>query len=324
MHRVSVVIVCMNRLDILRPCLDSIRKYTRSSYEVFVVAYMFSEENLATLRRDYPWVAVILSNELRGFSENNNLALKQASGEFCFIVNDDTFMEMPVIDLLIEDFGKQPSASVISPNIVYPDGRPQSCGRGPFNARVFMKHYLHVRNEVKPTKYTMREGLFRTYGLNGACFMIRTGVFREVGFFDETYTFTPEDIALGEMLNRKGYEVWADRGIKISHIANATASRMETAIKPTRVRGSLILYSSLSHLKNPQVREHNRLIWFLLAAFVWLFEAMRGLKYLFLDCSEPGSRNWIMSRTARNVRRCAFSRKSTKEIFTTLYRELYP
>ena len=76
------------------------------------------------------------------------------------------------------------------------------------------------------------------------------------------------------------------------------------------------------HLKNPQIKEHNRLILFFLASFVWLFEAMRCLKYLFLDCSVPGSRNWIMSRTARNVRRYALSHKSTKEIFTSLYREL--
>lgn len=324
MPEVSIVIVCMNRPDILYPCLDGIRAHTKASYEAFVVAYMFSEENLAALRRDYPWVKIVISSELRGFSENNNLALRHISGKFCFIVNDDTVMEMPVIDRLLEDFRRQPSATVISPNIVYPDGRPQSLGREPFTARTFMKHYLHVRNEVKTTKYTMREGLFRTYGMNGACFMIRSDTFRELGFFDETYTFTPEDIALGEMLNKRGYEVWADGDIRIAHIANATASRMETAIKPTRVRGALILYSSLRHLKNPQQRAHNKLLCFLLGCFVWTFEAVRGVKYLFLDCSDPGSRNWIMSRTARNVRRYAFSCKSTKEIFTKLYRELYP
>ena len=72
---VSIVIVCMDRMDLLRPCLDSIRKNTSVTYETFVVAYMFSEANLAVLKAGYPWVTVVESRELRGFAENNNLAL---------------------------------------------------------------------------------------------------------------------------------------------------------------------------------------------------------------------------------------------------------
>ena len=44
---VSVVIVCMNRPDILFPCLDSLREGNADAVlETFVVAYRFSAENL--------------------------------------------------------------------------------------------------------------------------------------------------------------------------------------------------------------------------------------------------------------------------------------
>ena len=75
---VSIVIVSMNKTEYLFPCLDSIREHTSVTYETLVVAYMFSTENLEMLRRRYPWVTVIESLELRGFAENNNLALRQA------------------------------------------------------------------------------------------------------------------------------------------------------------------------------------------------------------------------------------------------------
>lgn len=309
---VSIVIVCMDRMDLLRPCLDSIRRHTSVEYETFVVAYMFSEGNLSALKAEYPWVKVIESRELRGFAENNNLALEEVRGKYTFIVNDDTYFDTPVIDSLVADFAKLPdSAAVVSPNIIFPDGRVQTCGRRKMNAWTYMAHYLHRFNETRKTRWTMQEGLFKTYNLNGAAFLAKTEAFSRMGWFDERYTFTPEDIALGTMFNEHGYGVYADADVRICHIANSTASRMETAIKPTRVRGALIFYS--------------RGFWptyLLLGVYVWLVEACRGIKYLFRDCSDPSSHNAIMAATARNVRRSIFTTKSTKEIFTKYYNEL--
>ena len=77
---VSIVIVCMDNWDNLSRCLDSIRANTSVTYEVLVTAYLFSKENLDRLRKGYPWVKIVESDEIRGFSENNNLALRQAVG----------------------------------------------------------------------------------------------------------------------------------------------------------------------------------------------------------------------------------------------------
>lgn len=324
---VSIVIVSMNNIKCLFPCLDSIKQHTSLSYETLVVAYMFSPENLDLVSQKYPWVTIIESNELRGFAENNNLALEQAKGRYCFIVNDDTLMSMPVIDRLVEDMQQLPeNTAAISPKIVFPDGKVQTCGRGPWTPWRYLCHYLHMVDETKKTRWTMQEGIFQTYTLNGACFLAKTDIFRSAGWFDTTYTFTPEDIALGTLFNKTGYLVYTDSDIEITHIANATASRMEAAIKPTRVRGSLIFYSSLGNLTSPQGESRcNRLTYALLGSFIWCFEALRGIKYLFCDCSaksERSCRNRIMRDTAANVRKNIFTHKSTKEIFVELYNKI--
>ena len=311
MPKVSVVIVCMDRPDLLNPCLESIRAHNRTELEVWVVAYRFSEENLSRLRADWPAVKVVESRELRGFSENNNLALRQVTGEYSFIVNDDTLMRMPVIDRLLADFDRLPAdAAVVSPKIVFPDGRVQTSGRAPWTAWRYVKHYLHLVDETVPTPWSMQEGLFRTWTVNGACFLVRTEVFREAGWFDETYTFTPEDIALGHRINELGYTVWSDADVEITHLAGGTVSRMETAIKPTRVRGALQFYSGGSKLR-----------YALLGAFVWSVEACRRLRYRFADRSDPGSHAAIMYATAGNVMRSVFTKRTSKEIFTELYRQ---
>ena len=312
MPKVSVVIVCMDRPDLLNPCLESLRAHNRTELEIWVVAYRFSAENLARLQADWPAVKVVESRELRGFSENNNLALRQVTGDYCFIVNDDTLMRMPVIDRLLADFDRLPAdAAVVSPKIVFPDGRVQTSGRAPWTAWRYVKHYLHLVDETVPTPWSMKEGLFRTWTVNGACFLVRTDVFRQAGWFDETYTFTPEDIAIGHKINEMGYTVWSDADVEITHLAGGTVSRMEAAIKPTRVRGALQFYSGGSPLK-----------YALLGAFVWSVEAFRRLKYLFADRSDPQSHAAIMYATSGNVMRSVFTRRTAKEIFTELYRQV--
>ena len=251
MPKVSVVIVCMNRPDLLYPCLEGIRAHTSVPYEVWVVAYMFSEENLTRLKVDWPDIKVVESRELRGFSENNNLALRQIDSDYCFIVNDDTLMSMPVIDRLVDDFGRLPAdAAVVSPKIVFPDGRVQTNGRAPWTAWRYVKHYLHRVDETVPTPWSMKDGLFRTWTVNGACF-------------------------------------------------------------PTRVRGALQFYSGGKPVK-----------YFLLGSFVWCVEALRRLKYLFADRSDPSSHASIMYATARNVMRSVFTKRTSKDIFIQLYSEI--
>ena len=294
---VSIVIVCMNRLDNLYPCLEGIRAHTGVPCETLVVAYRFSPENLARAQADFPWVRWIVSDGTRGFSENNNLALREARGQYCFVVNDDTLMQMPVIDRLVEDFARLPEdAAAVSPCIRFPDGRVQTCGRGPWTPWRYARHYLHLVDETRPTRWTMQEGLFRTYTLNGACFLIRTDVFREAGWFDERFFFTPEDIALGDLLNRRGCSVWTDADVSITHVAGGSVSALEAAIKPARVRGSLLFYGEPLLLK----------------LFICCFEALRVCKYAFLPRTP---RNTLMRRTAVNVLHTVFSGLSPKEIF---------
>ena len=305
MPEVSVVIVCMNRPDILYPCLESLRSCNSVSMEVLVVAYRFSAENLAGLRERFPWVKVVESEGVRGFSENNNLALRIARGKYCFVVNDDTLMSMPVVDRLVADMERLgPRVAAVSPRIVFPDGRLQTCGRAPWTPWRYVRHYLHLIDETKPSKWNpafvisseVEKSLFRTYTLNGAGFLARTDVFRDAGWFDERFFFTPEDIALGHRFNEMGYEVWADADIDITHIAGGTVSASEAAIKPARVRGSMIFYGEP----------------FLLKLFIWCFEALRVLKYTLLPASP---RNSTMKATARNVMKAVFSKLTPKEIF---------
>lgn len=293
MPEVSVVIVCMNRPDILFPCLDSLRDGNEEHIlETMVVAYNFSARNMEGLSEKYPWVTIVPSDGVRGFSENNNLALKHVKGRYCFILNDDTIVPPHTIGRLVQDLQSLPEeAAAVSPAIYFADGRLQTCGRTPWTPWRYFKHYLHLVDEG-----TSPSSMFQTYTLNGACFLIKTEAFKKAGWFDERYFFTPEDIALGHKLNDMGYTVWADASASITHYAGGSVSAMEQAIKPARVRGSMIFYGEPLWLK----------------LFIWCFEALRRVKYFFLPRK---GRNVIMAKTARNVQEAVFSHETPKELF---------
>lgn len=308
--QVSIVVVCMNNLKNLYPCLEGIRKYTTVSYETLVVAYLFSKENFEKVKRDFPWVTFIESNEIRGFSENNNLALRQAKGKYCYVLNDDTLMDTPVIDSLVETFERMPEdVAVVSPNIKFPDGRPQYCGRKNATFWIFMKRmFFPVHSD---SQYVYKTGIFETYNISGAAFLIKTNVFRAIGYFDEYYFFCPEDIAVSTLLRKKGYKCMVNADINQYHIQGGTWSVLQTATDPAHYKGLVRFYCGESLAKKTILT-----IFFVIRSIfrasiwgaIWCFSLKKKAKYKAVM--------YI------NVIRSLFSSKTPKEIFVLYYDQI--
>lgn len=299
----------MNRPDNLYPCLRSIEKYcTGETYETFVVAYRFSAENLERARADFPRVKFIVSDEIHGFSENNNLALRQAKGEYCLLLNDDTELRCDLMSKLAGDFSRLPGkTAIVSPKLVNPDGSLQLCGRPRYPAFCYVLQQWHLYKEhIDDTvgRRPLFPNVFKTTNISGAAFMIKTELFRQFGWFDESYFFTPEDIALSVKAGRLGYEVYVDGDAEVVHKWKATASRLSPAIRPAAVRGSLMFFSDGSRLR-----------YLLLAVPVWLAESAKFLKACLRCLFRPSAENLVKKRTFRENCRAIFSRKTPKQLF---------
>ena len=306
---VSVVIVSMNNPAMLALSLPSIQKHTSVPVEVFVVAYLFSPENLALVRKTYPWVTFIESNEIRGFAENNNLALRQTRGKYCFVVNDDTQWDFPVIDELVACFDRlPPEAAVVSPTILRADGTVQFCGRPPSS---LLNSFLYdICRHRLPSRFTNQKGLFLTYNISGAAFMIETDAFREMGWFDERYFFCPEDVALSTKLNKNGRRCYVFEPLRLTHIRSGSTRGSKTmlATKAAFVRGTVLFWKEAKPLQIVPF-----VLWTLFTcsgrALAWLLR--------FLLTRDPHAK--LMSKVNGVAIRAALSRKTPKELFLEQY-----
>lgn len=310
---VSVVIVCMNNLKNLYPCLDSIKEHTTVSIEVLVVAYLFSPENLAKVRKDYPWVTFIESNAIRGFSENNNLALRQAKGKYCFVLNDDTELTSDVVGQLLHKLESLPSSvAVLSPKLLFGDGSLQCCGRDDYSLFSFIKREYSIdsQKQVK-SKYVNQKGLFETKNIMGAAFLIRTSVFEEIGFFDERYFFCPEDIAVSTKLRKNGYLCYVDADVFLYHYQGGTWGKMRTATMPTHLKGEQLF-----------VADSCAFYWLLFAFLVFPIRLFKSFCWWVKYMISSDEKDWIMAVSNMNVCCVIFLQKTPKEVFLKFYNKL--
>lgn len=303
MNKVAIVIVCMNNLKNLFPCLDSIKAYTKISYEVWVVAYLFSKDNMSLLRQKYPWVKIVESNEIRGFSENNNLALRQIKTEYTLVLNDDTLFKEPVLDELVRSMEKTYGADVMSPKLVNADGSYQSCGKNPVNWFYFLREdTFGLNNNLRASRWVNQKGIFQTYNISGACFLIRTDYFRSQGFFDEYYFFCPEDIALSTQINESGGKCYVDSNITLYHLCGGTRkSPVKMATLPAQRVGCIHF-----HGRNSLILRFFMRFWISCTSLVKaLIFALKG--------------NLIDKMAQWNCVKAVWSFKTPKEIFIQYY-----
>jgi GT2 family glycosyltransferase/glycosyltransferase involved in cell wall biosynthesis len=103
--KVSIVVVTYNNLDLTRQCLESLHARTEwPNFEVIVVDNASSDgtpEYLRQAESSFPNLKVILNPENAGFARACNAGLREASGEYFVLLNNDTILTRGWLTALI-------------------------------------------------------------------------------------------------------------------------------------------------------------------------------------------------------------------------------
>ena len=207
--KLSVVIVNYNVRPYLEQCLQSVRKALEGiEGEVFVVDNHSADDSLAVLHRDYPWVRLIENQDNLGFARANNIALRQAAGEYVLLLNPDTVVGEDTLRQVVAFMDAHPKAGGAGVMMHNADGT-----RAPESRRALPTPWVSALKMLGFTKrYYMShlpwEQPCRIEVISGAfCFLRRTAL-DAVGLLDEDFFMYGEDIDLSYRLLKGGWENW--------------------------------------------------------------------------------------------------------------------
>ena len=225
---VSIITVNYRQAKVTCDLLETIGKLAYPNLETIVVDNGALEDSTAIFKSQLAGVQVIVSRENLGFAGGNNLGIRQAKGDFIFLINNDTVVADGLIEALVARC-QQPGVGAASPKIKYFDtpeviqyagftqvnpltGRNQAIGQGEKDQG---QHDI-----AGPVPYA-----------HGAAMMLRREVIEKVGLMPEVFFLYYEELDWCEQIRRAGYEIWYEPAAMILHkesISTGKASPLKT------------------------------------------------------------------------------------------------
>ena len=226
MPDLSICIVNTNNRDLLRDCLKSVYENTKeASFEVILVENASADGSLEMVEAEFPQVLLIVNRKRLGFSENNNLAMKQAAGRYFLLLNEDTCVRPGALDILVRFMDAHPEAGAVGGTLYNPDGTVQYTGkmRPTMMAAIFIS--LGLQRLFPDNRYT-REYFHHkdSYGeaeevdhINGACLLARRETVEEVGYLDERFFMAAQDVDWCLRMKDAGWKIYYVPKAEIVH-----------------------------------------------------------------------------------------------------------
>ncbi len=247
--KLSIIVINFNTQKLFEDCLRSVKKHLKiKDYEVIVVDNASEKFNQSTVKKIIPGVQIIQSKENLGFGRANNLAAKQAKGEYLWFLNSDTLLNANNnIEVLIDYLDSHKNYAVVAPLVLDASNIPQryQFGYWPAVWRMVLEKPVNKRVAKNPNRAKHWKWLNADYlpmqsrnvdWVSGAAMMVRKNVFNEVGGFESEYFLYYEDVDLCR-------KFWANKQ-KIRFIKEAQIIHLEGGSEVDMAKKKLIAYHS--------------------------------------------------------------------------------
>jgi GT2 family glycosyltransferase len=234
---VSIIILASRQARVhLETCLPSVLAQTYPNLEIIVVDNQTTDDSVPFTEQNFPQIRVISTPEPLGFGGANNFAMRQARGEFFFLVNEDTEMEPDCIAECVRVMTRSNRIAIVAPKMKL------------FYMRSF---FNSMGNSVLPDGHAadnfigyLDAGQFdETDQVFTACFgaaMLRRSVVEQIGYMDEDYFVYYDDTDWSFRARLRGHDVVAAPKAVVYHKFNATVNTMASTF---RLR--LVVYNRL-------------------------------------------------------------------------------
>lgn len=225
---VSVIVVNYNTAELISLCIDSILMQTDVNLEIIVVDNASQDNSLMILRRYGARITLIENPVNVGFGRANNIAARQARGQYLFLLNPDATLQCPNdLQHACAFMETHPQYALAGTTVLKKTG-------------VSTPKLDYPGEKYFPHKF---QGLPGTIAwVIGASMIIRRDAYTAVSGFDEDYFLYGEETDLCLRLRQKGWPIANITEVVIQHVGGASEKTSSTQALWTKKQQGLYLF----------------------------------------------------------------------------------
>ena len=201
--RVSVIIPHWNGRQHLHDCLTSLRQQTFADHEVILVDNGSTDGSQDYVRQEFDEVILVELGENRGFTGACNAGYTASRGEFVCLLNNDTESDPRWIEVIVDTFDRHLKVGIVASKMLLFDQRDHFHTAGDYYRVNGLPGNRGVW-QADRGQYDREEPVFSACG--GAAAYRRIMV-EQIGFLDDAFFFSCEDIDLAWRAHLAGWEV---------------------------------------------------------------------------------------------------------------------
>ena len=218
MPTASIIIPHLNGRHHLDDCLNALRRQTYTDFEVLLVDNGSSDGSQAYVREQFPEIALIELGHNRGFTGACNAGWQAAHGEFIILLNNDTEVDDKWLHEIIDAFRRQPDAGIIASKIMLFDRRDHFHTAGDY----YRLDGIPGNRGVWQRDTGQYNGEEEIFGACGAASAYRRQMLDEIGFLDDDFFFSCEDVDISWRAHLAGWKVLYAPTAVVYHKLKAT------------------------------------------------------------------------------------------------------
>jgi len=266
MPRLAVIIATYNSAGDIDRCLASLHAApAHVPHEITIVDNASSDGTVATVRRRFPNVRVIVAPRNIGFASANNLGIVQTSSDLVLLLNPDTIVRPGAIDTLVHALDSRPDAAACGPRLVDGQGRAELSFGAMMNPLTELRQKCLVRGHARGWPFVAAhvESMTRRPGepdwVSGACLCVRRTDAEAAGLLDERYFLYAEDVDFCAALRARGRKILFVPAAEVVHARGQSRSSAPQASEQAYRSSQLAFYAKHHPAWLPILRVYLRL-----------------------------------------------------------------
>jgi GT2 family glycosyltransferase len=241
--KIAVVILNWNGVKLLEQFLPSIIQFSPEA-TVYVADNASTDESVVFIKNNFPMVKIVQNKTNQGFAGGYNDALQHIDAEIYALVNSDIEVTENWLKPILETFETEPKTAIIQPKILDFKRKEYFEYAGAGGGFIDQFGYPFCRGRIFDTlekdngQYNDKCEIFWA---SGACFFIRSAIYKELKGFDQDFFAHQEEIDLCWRSINKGYTIKYNSESMVYHVGGATLQQANPQKTYLNFRNSLLM-----------------------------------------------------------------------------------